>query len=70
MKFIIFIYLADPAGPLFSLQNRNNRLASTDAEYVEVIHTNGGATGIGFPIGHAGFLIIPNHQLIVNSIYF
>jgi hypothetical protein len=48
--------VADPAGPLFSLQNRNGRLASTDANYVEVIHTNGGATGIGFPIGHAGLV--------------
>jgi pancreatic triacylglycerol lipase len=53
MKFTEML-VTDPAGPLFTLQNRDGRLASTDANYVEVIHTNGGATGIGFPIGHAG----------------
>ena len=47
-------FWSDPAGPLFTLQNPNGRLASTDADYVEIIHTNGGATGIGIPIGHAG----------------
>jgi Lipase len=32
----------DPAGPLFSLNNPAQRVASTDGVYVEVIHTNGG----------------------------
>lgn len=45
----------DPANPLFTIRNPHERLDSTDAEYVEVIHTNSGITGIGFPIGHADF---------------
>lgn len=45
----------DPAGPLFSIRDVNARLDRTDAEYVEVIHTNSRVTGIGFPIGHADF---------------
>lgn len=45
----------DPAGPLFSVDNAANRLAATDARYVEAIHTNGGGTGIGAPITQADF---------------
>lgn len=47
----------DPAGPLFSVNTPAERLAIGDAEYVEAIHTNGGAfgLGIGSPIGHADF---------------
>lgn len=45
----------DPAGPLFSVDNPANRLAATDARYVEAIHTNGGGTGIGAPIAQADF---------------
>jgi pancreatic triacylglycerol lipase len=37
----------DPAGPLFSVNNPSQRLASGDAIYVEAIHTNGRANGIG-----------------------
>lgn len=45
----------DPAGPLFDANSPINRLASTDAEYVEVIHTDTQQLGIAFPIGHADF---------------
>lgn len=45
----------DPAGPMFSIENPENRLDSTDAEYVECIHTNSRLTGFGLPIGHADF---------------
>lgn len=45
----------DPAGPLFDLNDPTTRLDSTDADYVEVIHTDGAALGIGNPIGHADF---------------
>lgn len=45
----------DPAGPLFSFRNADSRLASTDAEYVETIHTNAGLLGIPDPIGDASF---------------
>jgi len=47
----------DPAGPLFSVNTPSERLDFTDANYVEAIHTNGGAfgSGIGAAIGHADF---------------
>uniref|UniRef100_A0A182NSI6 Lipase domain-containing protein n=1 Tax=Anopheles dirus TaxID=7168 RepID=A0A182NSI6_9DIPT len=45
----------DPAGPLFSSSEPRTRLASTDAQYVEVIHTNGGTLGMYDPIGTADF---------------
>uniref|UniRef100_A0A182Y8X3 Lipase domain-containing protein n=1 Tax=Anopheles stephensi TaxID=30069 RepID=A0A182Y8X3_ANOST len=45
----------DPAGPLFSSRDSTTRLDSTDAQYVEVIHTNGGTLGMYDPIGTADF---------------
>lgn len=45
----------DPAGAFFDINNPTTRLTTTDAFYVEIIHTNGGGLGIGNPIGHADF---------------
>lgn len=45
----------NPAGPLFDVGNPATRLDFTDAEYVEVIHTETGTFGIAAPIGHANF---------------
>lgn len=47
----------DPAGSLFSVNTPAERLAVGDADYVECLHTNGGAFGfgIGAPIGDADF---------------
>lgn len=45
----------DPAKPEFSIANEHERLAITDATYVEVIHTNGKKLGIYEPIGHTDF---------------
>lgn len=45
----------DPAGPLFDVSNPFSRLAVSDAQYVEVIHTDTQSLGIGFPIGNADF---------------
>ncbi|KAJ8979140.1 hypothetical protein NQ317_016759 [Molorchus minor] len=45
----------DPALPLFSLADTNNRLDPTDAKYVHVIHTCGGMLGFMAPIGHADY---------------
>lgn len=47
----------NPAGPLFDVNNPSQRLDSTDAEYVEIIHTEITTTGIGAPIAHANFYI-------------
>lgn len=45
----------DPAYPLFSRKNVSNRLSADDAEYVQVIHTNGGHLSIPYPVGDADF---------------
>lgn len=45
----------DPAGPLFFKDDRSNRLDSTDAKFVQVIHTNTLALGINKAIGHADY---------------
>nr|XP_034833224.1 pancreatic lipase-related protein 2-like [Maniola hyperantus] len=45
----------DPAGPLWS--NNDQRLRPSDAIYVEAIHTNGGAAGLGIgsPVANVDF---------------
>lgn len=50
----------DPAGPLFESQDPKDRLDSTDAEFVDVIHSNGetlilGGLGSWQPMGHVDF---------------
>lgn len=52
---IRFISGLDPAGPLFSLNSPNERIDAADADYVEIIHTNGNILGFGDPIGDADF---------------
>lgn len=44
------------AGPLFSVNNPDDRINFTDAEYVEIIHTDTRRSfGFGDPIGHSDF---------------
>ncbi|XP_065217269.1 lipase member H-like isoform X2 [Planococcus citri] len=47
----------DPAGPAFEHvhQLHNNVLDTSDAEFVDIIHTAGGAAGYMQPLGHADF---------------
>ncbi|XP_018568065.1 endothelial lipase-like [Anoplophora glabripennis] len=45
----------DPAGPLFSVRNTDERLDPTDAKFVQVIHTNGGLLGFRDPAGHSDY---------------
>ncbi|XP_073973303.1 pancreatic triacylglycerol lipase-like isoform X2 [Rhodnius prolixus] len=50
----------DPAGPLFESQDPKDRLDSTDAKFVDVIHSNGealilGGLGSWQPMGHVDF---------------
>ncbi|XP_072391902.1 phospholipase A1-like [Diabrotica undecimpunctata] len=45
----------DPAGPLFSIRPKDKRLNPTDAEVVEVIHSDGGRFGFDNPCGTIDF---------------
>ncbi|CAH1987717.1 unnamed protein product [Acanthoscelides obtectus] len=45
----------DPAGPLFSVKDTDNRLDPSDAKYVQVIHTNDGFLGFNGQLGHADY---------------
>lgn len=49
------IIALDPAGPLFARKPADERLNSTDAEIVEVIHTDGGMLGFKDVIGTIDF---------------
>ena len=49
------VFALDPSAQLFNLHQPNTRVASTDADYVEVIHTNGGSFGFLEPLGQADF---------------
>lgn len=42
----------DPAYPLFSLNEPKERLSDTDANTVEIIHSNAGLLGFASPLGH------------------
>lgn len=53
------IFGLDPTGIFFWLEEPYQRLDKGDAEYVEVIHTNGKLQGFGEPIGTADFY--PNY---------
>lgn len=57
------IMALDPAGPLFSVSDPNQRVARGDGVYVEVIHTNRGRLGFSEPIGDADFF--PNFGVIM-----
>lgn len=45
----------DPAGPLFFFKPTDKRLDPSDAEFVEVIHSNRFVFGYGTSLGHADF---------------
>ncbi|XP_050295795.1 phospholipase A1-like isoform X2 [Anthonomus grandis grandis] len=45
----------DPAFPEFSLEDRSRRLVESDANYVDVIHTDAGIFGFPEPSGNADF---------------
>lgn len=62
-KFIdIFTFVAglDPAGPLFEKEHKDARLDESDANFVDVIHSNGeqlflGGLGSWHPMGDVDF---------------
>lgn len=45
----------DPAGPLYTVGNIDNRIDPTDGDYVQIIHTNAGFLGFGSSIGDADY---------------
>lgn len=45
----------DPALPLFSLADEEDRLSKDDADLVVVIHTDGGVAGFMDPVGDIDF---------------
>ncbi|XP_070503768.1 phospholipase A1-like [Chironomus tepperi] len=52
------IYALDPAGPDFEyakFQSSFDCISKDDADYVQVIHTNGNKYGVKGPVGHADF---------------
>lgn len=57
-RFPVIVGL-DPALPLFSLGNKDSRLDASDADHVEVVHTNAGSLGFDEPIGKLDFY--PNY---------
>uniref|UniRef100_A0A182U4C2 Lipase domain-containing protein n=1 Tax=Anopheles melas TaxID=34690 RepID=A0A182U4C2_9DIPT len=50
-----YIVGLDPASPLFRLKKPDERLSADDAQYVEIIHTNGKALGFFSNIGQADY---------------
>lgn len=49
------IIALDPAGPLFVARPIDKRLNATDAEIVEVVHSNGGTFGFSKACGTIDF---------------
>lgn len=45
----------DPAFPLYMFVNPSSRLSADAAEFVDIIHTDGGILGYPWPLGHADF---------------
>ncbi|KAJ3625097.1 hypothetical protein MTP99_018662 [Tenebrio molitor] len=45
----------DPAFPEYSLRDPSRRLTRTDADYIDVIHTDAGIFGLPIAVGHADF---------------
>ncbi|KAF2883098.1 hypothetical protein ILUMI_23070 [Ignelater luminosus] len=53
-----YIIGLDPAGPLFTVANKDNRLDASDADHVHIIHTSTSTLGFSPPIGDVD--IYPN----------
>lgn len=52
---IFFVTGLDPAGPYFTNVDAAVRLDPSDAEYVDVIHTDAGRFGTSRKVGHIDF---------------
>lgn len=56
--FIVSILFTglDPASVDFDFFEKDKRLADTDADFVEIIHTDGDKFGFANPLGHGRLL--------------
>ena len=45
----------DPAGPYFTATDNEVHLDKSDAQYVDIVHTNAGAIGTADVVGHTDF---------------
>ena len=59
----------DPAGPAFELARKEVRIYKSDANFVDIIHTNGGNENDGFlgmnnAVGHADFFPNGGHTQV------
>ena len=59
----------DPAGPAFELARKEVRIDKSDANFVDIIHTNGGNENDGFlgmnnAVGHADFFPNGGHTQV------
>lgn len=50
----------DPASVGFDFSDKDKRLADSDADYVQIIHTDGDKFGFAKPLGH-GIQLISYH---------
>lgn len=64
-KIAVIIGL-DPASVGYDFYELSKRLTDSDAEYVQVIHTDGDKFGFGSPLGHGTLLILD--RFICNKI--
>lgn len=53
--YVRTVFGLDPAGPLFSADQHNERINKGDGEYTEIIHTNGWTLGFGEPLADTDF---------------
>lgn len=59
----------DPASVRFDFFDKDKRLADTDAEYVEIIHTDSDKFGFSKPLGHGKIKSECNSILISNFVF-
>lgn len=52
----------DPAFPLYMFIDPSSRLSIDAADFVDIIHTDGGVLGYPWPLGHADFY--PNQGIL------